>query len=252
MELEEVREEILAAVPGNPERDARDASWGLPGLNRKKVRARSGHRRVQEVVARRPSPGGAGAQGAPWVLPWGASSVLSQVTPCVTSWVTSDSALRWGRVPGQRRDGGASSALTSSRGRSLDDEPLSVAACMPPCVTGSQLRRSPGRSGGCGASCSLLHPAATTVRAPPQDARAQELPRSAIRRTPNTWREPVSSTFVALLALAIVLMGVGLALAVGLGYAVHRRPALATPVGIALTTLGLFVGVCVAVFQALT
>ncbi|MEU3341936.1 hypothetical protein [Streptomyces sp. NPDC006668] len=49
-----------------------------------------------------------------------------------------------------------------------------------------------------------------------------------------------------------MLLVVGLALAVGLGYAVHRRPALATPIGIALTTVGLFVGVCVAVFQALT
>ncbi|MGW5330711.1 hypothetical protein [Streptomyces sp. NPDC004014] len=54
---------------------------------------------------------------------------------------------------------------------------------------------------------------------------------------------------VLVLFVALLLVLVGLALVVGLGYAVHRRPALAVPVGIAVTAAGVLVGAAVGILQ---
>nr|WP_031942407.1 hypothetical protein [Streptomyces rochei]BAP15796.1 hypothetical protein [Streptomyces rochei] len=51
------------------------------------------------------------------------------------------------------------------------------------------------------------------------------------------------------LCVALLMILVGLAAVVGLGYAVHRRPALAVPVGVALTGAGVLVAAAIGVLQ---
>ncbi|NKQ29024.1 hypothetical protein [Streptomyces galbus] len=60
----------------------------------------------------------------------------------------------------------------------------------------------------------------------------------------------MSAIAVAVLALTIVLLVLVLVLAVGLAYAAHRRPSLATPIMIAVTVVGIFLATAGAVFQA--
>jgi hypothetical protein len=60
----------------------------------------------------------------------------------------------------------------------------------------------------------------------------------------------VSAITVLVLLLALLLVVVGLALVVVLGYAVHRRPALAQPIGIAIAAAGVLVAGAVGIVQA--
>lgn len=57
---------------------------------------------------------------------------------------------------------------------------------------------------------------------------------------------------VLTLLVALLLALAGIALAGGLGYAVHRRPALAQPIGIALTALGVFTAIVIGLVETLT
>ncbi|MGW4271617.1 hypothetical protein ACWEGQ_04465 [Streptomyces seoulensis] len=58
----------------------------------------------------------------------------------------------------------------------------------------------------------------------------------------------------AMLVLSVVVLAAvfGLALVVGLGYAVHRRPALAEPVTVALTAAGVLGAFVFGIVQAVT
>ncbi|MFF0206230.1 hypothetical protein [Streptomyces sp. NPDC005017] len=56
---------------------------------------------------------------------------------------------------------------------------------------------------------------------------------------------------VLVLLVALLLALAGLALATGLGYLAHRRPALARPIGITLTALGVFTAVIFGIVQVL-
>ncbi|GAB1339862.1 hypothetical protein ACE1SV_64520 [Streptomyces sp. E-15] len=60
----------------------------------------------------------------------------------------------------------------------------------------------------------------------------------------------MSAFTVLVLFVALLLVVVCLALVVGLGYVVHRRPALAQPVGIAIATAGVLVAAAVGIVQA--
>jgi len=60
----------------------------------------------------------------------------------------------------------------------------------------------------------------------------------------------VSVITVLVLFVALLLVVVGLAVVAGLGYVVHRRPALAVPVGIALTAASALITAAVGLLQA--
>ncbi|KUN80927.1 hypothetical protein AQJ66_24915 [Streptomyces bungoensis] len=55
---------------------------------------------------------------------------------------------------------------------------------------------------------------------------------------------------VLVLCVALLLVVVDLAVVVGLGYVVHRRPALAVPVGVSLTAAGVLITATVGILQA--
>jgi hypothetical protein len=52
------------------------------------------------------------------------------------------------------------------------------------------------------------------------------------------------------LLVALLLVVVGLAVAGGLGYLVHRRPVLAQPIGVAIAALGVFAAAVIGIVQA--
>ncbi|MEU1013854.1 hypothetical protein [Streptomyces sp. NPDC005890] len=59
-------------------------------------------------------------------------------------------------------------------------------------------------------------------------------------------------TTMLMLLVSLLLVIVGLAFVVGLGYAVHRRPALAQPIGVAIAAAGVLAALVVGIVQAAT